>query len=158
MCSFKHFWKLRTIVFDPCWSRVHNSEVVCSGTSIVCGRTVVPDDDNLFRRFKVANRANVAFAAILEINETSNLTFKKGNIRHWLIPRNLVWISQLSYKVTDLLKTMKQDDYFWLLLKQVKFFEAATCRQFHQHSMYEFFVRTSFRQLFSSYMNVEIDT
>jgi len=27
--------------------------------------------------------------------------------------------------------------------------------QFHQHSLYEFFVQTSFRQLFSSYMYVE---
>jgi len=33
--------------------------------------------------------------------------------------------------------------------------EGNACSQFHQHFTYKFFVRTSFRQLFSSYMYVE---
>ncbi len=34
-------------------------------------------------------------------------------------------------------------------------FDIATCRQFHQHFTCKFFVRTSFQQLFSSYMYLE---
>ncbi len=60
-----------TIMFYPGRSRVNNSEVVSSGASIICGCSVVPNDDNLFRRFKVANCANVTFAAVLKIRQMS---------------------------------------------------------------------------------------
>jgi len=42
--------------------------------------------------------------------------------------------------------------HYILNLQLIRYFTNTTFRQFHQHFTYEFFLQTSFRQLFSSYV------
>ena len=61
-------------MFDSGRCRVDDPEVVGAGAAIVCGRSVVPDDDNFFRGLEVPDRADVALATVLFLSEKAPFT------------------------------------------------------------------------------------
>lgn len=53
------WWKV------TCWSAVQYSYVVCSRTTVVCRRAIIPDNHHLLRTFKTPHGANMSFSSVL---------------------------------------------------------------------------------------------